>query len=595
MNRTYSSAHRRSFFYSGLILFLFLLGLRSISSAAIWYVAPLGSGGNDSNPGTLAQPFYTLWPAVTSAQPGDTIYARGGTYHYSVGQWLQCSGTASSWITIAAYPGENPVIDGSSMPASQYGLGIGGQYMVIRGFTVQNASGGIGSWDWGHLKILDNTVSGAVSWGIYCGSATFGTSTDILIDGNFVSHNDQANNPPCETCGWPAAISTYWADGVTISNNVSYKNFGEGICITHSNHISVIHNTVYDNFSLNIYLDNARFCTIGSNLIYTTFDSTYYRFGAPAVGIGCANEDFASANPLSDDLIINNVVLNGLYGFGYGNYMSGGGMKNFIVANNTFYGAVDTLFQVDPDAGHSNNLIENNVFYQTNGQNMSTMGGPLSAFTFSHNAWFGGSPGALAGAGDILVSPMLTNPGTNTAADYSPLAGSPLLDAGGSVGVVTTDYLGNPRPQGSGYDIGAFESVGITPTPSMTPTQVTCGYPGPTCTPTDIPVMTSSPTPTLPTTANNEILWPNPWDGKSPLSFYYMADGTDDSVCLKLYTVASRKIFEDAHLDATAGQHLYRTTGHLLDVPADGLYFLVLEKTRAGRKTGKVFKLVILK
>jgi len=127
MNRTYSSAHRRSFFYSGLILFLFLLGLRSISSAAIWYVAPLGSGGNDSNPGTLAQPFYTLWPAVTSAQPGDTIYARGGTYHYSVGQWLQCSGTASSWITIAAYPGENPVIDGSSMPASQYGLGIGGQ------------------------------------------------------------------------------------------------------------------------------------------------------------------------------------------------------------------------------------------------------------------------------------------------------------------------------------------------------------------------------------------------------------------------------------------------------------------------------------
>jgi len=42
-----------------------------------------------------------------------------------------------------------------------------------------------------------------------------------------------------------------------------------------------------------------------------------------------------------------------------------------------------------------------------------------------------------------------------------PGAGSPAIDAGADVSAegVTTDYDGDPRPQGAAYDIGVFEAA----------------------------------------------------------------------------------------------------------------------------------------
>ena len=60
-------------------------------------------------------------------------------------------------------------------------------------------------------------------------------------------------------------------------------------------------------------------------------------------------------------------------------------------------------------------------------------------------------------------------------ANFTLLSSSPLIDAGVNAGI-TTDYIGAIRPQGAGYDIGAYEypsggSGDITP-PSA-PTGVT--------------------------------------------------------------------------------------------------------------------------
>jgi hypothetical protein len=80
---------------------------------ATWYVAPNGS---DALAGTsTATPFATVNRAIQAASPGDTILLRGGTYRQSILLDAHKSGSASQLTTIAAFPGERPVIKGSDL------------------------------------------------------------------------------------------------------------------------------------------------------------------------------------------------------------------------------------------------------------------------------------------------------------------------------------------------------------------------------------------------------------------------------------------------------------------------------------------------
>jgi hypothetical protein len=73
-----------------------------------YFVDP--ASGADSNDGSVAEPWRTMQFAVGRLDPGDTLYLRGGVYFETV--YLTRSGTAESPITISAYPGELPILDG---------------------------------------------------------------------------------------------------------------------------------------------------------------------------------------------------------------------------------------------------------------------------------------------------------------------------------------------------------------------------------------------------------------------------------------------------------------------------------------------------
>jgi hypothetical protein len=76
-----------------------------------YFLAP---NGNDGNPGTEAKPWRTFGHAMQQLRPGDTLYARGGTYVERAmlrGSDLT-AGTSSKRITVKAYPGERPIIKG---------------------------------------------------------------------------------------------------------------------------------------------------------------------------------------------------------------------------------------------------------------------------------------------------------------------------------------------------------------------------------------------------------------------------------------------------------------------------------------------------
>jgi parallel beta-helix repeat protein len=269
--------------------------------------------------------------------------------------------------------------------------------------------------------------------------------------------NCLANKSRTLADGWDQGIASGRASNVTISNNHVYQNYGEGIDFILTKGGVASGNKVYDNYSVNLYLDNATDITVERNHIYTTNNTNFYRDGKPASGIQAANEYYDFSNPVNNIKIRNNIVIGGITGFAYfSNYGKGGGLKNFVIANNTFYKATRAILLIHSDPGHTNNLIANNIFYQTDNVAMTEIPAK-TGLGFQNNSWYGGSAGIAGGTGDVTANPLLVNLGTTVATDYKLQLGSPAIEAGTTLTQVTNDYAGSSRPLGLKYDIGAYE------------------------------------------------------------------------------------------------------------------------------------------
>ena len=117
----------------------------------------VATNGNDTAPGTLAQPLRTVQRAVDLAKPGDTIAVRAGTYPLTDNITIATSGTASQPISLGAYQGERVVIDGEQLAASHTPVG-GSIPRAERGAIHQEAS----YWRISDLEIVNGP------YGVYC-------------------------------------------------------------------------------------------------------------------------------------------------------------------------------------------------------------------------------------------------------------------------------------------------------------------------------------------------------------------------------------------------------------------------------------------
>ena len=101
-----------------IVRIMLLLLLPAFLTAATYYASP---SGNDSNPGTYAQPFRTVARGIQAANPGDTIVLQDGTYPadtpYGGGStsgwllWINKSGTPGSPITLKAEHKQKAILD----------------------------------------------------------------------------------------------------------------------------------------------------------------------------------------------------------------------------------------------------------------------------------------------------------------------------------------------------------------------------------------------------------------------------------------------------------------------------------------------------
>jgi uncharacterized repeat protein (TIGR01451 family) len=410
----------------------------------IYYVAPTGS---DSGPGTFEQPWQTIQKAANTMISGDTVYIRAGTYHEQVVPLN--SGSPGDYITYAAYPGEIPSLDGSGVALPDNLVGLfdvsDRSYIHVTGLRVAN-NGAILVKRSSYIIIEKSRTYNTISSGI----GVWG-SQNITIDSNRV---ERAN-----TSYWQECLTIASTTSFQVSNNEILNCGDQGIDVKQgSSDGQVFGNYVHHTTSTGIYLDAYDMHTydieVYQNLIHDISGDN---------GIALASE---KGGLLENVYIYNNIVYHNRYcgvllsKAGSGNSLGQHPLKNIRIINNTIYnngwtGYGGGILVDNPDAQDTiirNNLVSQNLSFQivvdTQVQSQDV--------TIDHNLIHGyrGYDGETYGSAYVIGDPLFINP---AAADFHLQAGSPAIDAGSVDGAPENDFAGEPRPQGSGYDIGAYE------------------------------------------------------------------------------------------------------------------------------------------
>lgn len=118
----------------------------------VYFVA---TTGNDSNIGTQEHPFRTITAAVETAEPGDTIFVRAGTFACPNTIHVDKSGERGKPISLRASGEAEPILDFSSARGDS--VLITGAYWHIQGLSITNGSrGGVILYgDGAHHNILE--------------------------------------------------------------------------------------------------------------------------------------------------------------------------------------------------------------------------------------------------------------------------------------------------------------------------------------------------------------------------------------------------------------------------------------------------------
>jgi hypothetical protein len=448
-----------------------------VVKANTFYVA---TTGNDAGLGTQTQPWKTIQHAVDAMAGGDTVYVRGGTYNERVLFWYR-SNTTGSYMTLINYLNEGVIIDGTGIDI-QHGEGLvhiqKTDYVRISGITVQHSNGaGIEVSYANNIKIDDNYTYDTVKSGI----STWG-ATNVVIDNNDIELACNSH-PGYESSEENISIAS-GSTNVEVKNNLVHKAAdigapghigagGEGINIKDGSHNVRVHHNV-------VHLDERPDGGPSTRLAFGvdawaahTYDIKIYDNIAYNSAYGFILE--SEAGGLGEDLwVYNNIAYNMVHaGYSIPSWGVAGPVSNLHFINNVAY-KCDYGFW-GQHSNFTNVEIRNNIFSQiSNNPRILLVPGSEVNTLIDHNL-FDGS-GSVLGSNSVVGDPKFVNP---AGANFHLQDGSPAIDKGLLVNAPTDDFDGNSRPQGAGFDIGAYEYVsGVTPTQIPPSPTAMAGRPG---------------------------------------------------------------------------------------------------------------------
>jgi parallel beta-helix repeat protein len=330
-----------------------------------------------------------------------------------------------------AYPGEEPILTTDYFYSRTVHI-KNTSFIEINGLTVtstgQNGPG-IGLEEAHHVRVLNCVLRDNSGPGI---NTNYGIDY-ITIEGNRIYGNAQSNQHNA------SAISVWNASGPIYDNAPGYHNI-------------IRNNIIYDNRNLSTTP------TDGNGIIMDNND----RGGTDSLRLG-------------KTLIANNVIFhNG------GRCIHVLNSSNVDVVHNTCWHNLETerlaegcngeitLQKTYSYASSVNIKVYNNIAYGRGGTCWSgSKERPVFQvfdavqYEADYNLWYNGSLGwASPGPNDVFADPMFRNPSLDPAvADFLLMGTSLAIDSGTDqfARAVPKDYLGVSRPQGEGFNMGAYE------------------------------------------------------------------------------------------------------------------------------------------
>ncbi len=446
-----------------------------VGTGRTYYVA---TNGNDAADGSLATPFLTLKKAVNSVSPGDVIEMRAGSYAGSlIGP--SSAGLANAWITLRPYKNEKVILDGGRSETLYFYIGDTNadagtstpMYWRVEGLEIIGGSRYAVQIENPNVVLINNDLHSAPN--------------DIIKVNNKADNVVIANNKIHDNLGWSALAAQNPPNSQTLA--VRPAN-AQGIDCVSVDNLWVVNNHVYNIPSIGIYCKgNARNALIENNLVENVY--------AEGIMLGQQTDAILLTDgpyETYDGVIRNNVIVNTQE-----SCLATASSRDVKIYNNTCYNAasnrhaaihISNQSEVSDQTFGININVFNNIIIGTGARSVMkidyrSLVSPAELHMDNNIYWSvdGSSPTLIwkdklgdtavpfsewvARSGvdqnSLALDPLFNNV---SGGDYRLTDNSPALDAGANLATdVPKDFANTPRPQGSGWDIGAFESsVGLT-------------------------------------------------------------------------------------------------------------------------------------
>ena len=455
------------------------------------------SGGTASNPILVTS--YGTGRATISAGSGRgiSVYNTAGFYITNLNV-VGASGNANVGVYFYADLGGNVKLDTvriDQVDVSQFSTGIlVGAWNNLTGF--KNVS--IMS-----TNVHDNLKDGINIYG-YTSSTMVGYPNQNIYIGHVIAHDNKGVTGACQATGGGIIVGN--ADGVLIERSLAYNNGANnthnggpyGIWAWDCNNVIMQFNESHHNHTGSI-TDGGGFDLDGG----VTNSILQYNYSHDNDGPGYLIAQYSGARTLNNNNTIrynitqNDGRQNGAAGVQLWN--GGTGIKNIQIFNNTIYTSLASSRPrgIYLQTATTNVAIRNNIVITTGGVPvMQAVSGQSGLQIQGNNYWaYGGSlniiwesstyvdlPSFRSATGmekyngtpvGSAVDPQLNAPGTggsinnsdalNTLTEYSPKAGSPMIDTALTLSTLfgvnpgPTDFMDTTIYRGLAYDVGAVE------------------------------------------------------------------------------------------------------------------------------------------